>query len=84
MKQTDILRRERELKRTIKKEIRLSRAGGGDTPSVGEYISELSSLFFHDGTKIYNINRDDKILDLLEQLAQDHPKSSGITFFEKR
>jgi len=82
MKQTDILRRERELKRAVKKESRLSREGGV-VPSVGEYINELHDLFFYDATKIYNIDNDEKILDLLENLTMDHPEKQWENVLRK-
>ena len=82
MKQTDILRRERELKRAMKKEERLNKEGGA-VPSVGEYINSLHELFFHDDTKIYNIETDEKILDLLENLTLDHPEKQWDNVLRK-
>lgn len=82
MKQTDILRRERELRRAVKKEARLSREDG-EIPSVGEYINDLHSLFFYDAAKIYNIENDEKILDLLENLTLDHPEKQWDNVLRK-
>ena len=83
MKQTDILRRERELKRAQKKEERLAKGGCDECPSVGEYINNLSDLFFHDENKIYNIQQEDKILELLEDLKDDHPEKQWDNVIRK-
>ena len=83
MKQTDILRRERELRRAAKKEARMSREGSGETPSVGEYINDLHDLFYYDDAKIYNVNNDDKILELLESLSLDYPEKQWDSVLRK-
>ncbi len=83
MKQTDILRRERELKRAQKKEERTARGECGDCPTVGEYINLLNALFFHDENKIYNIQTEDKILELLEELKSDHPEKQWDNVLRK-
>lgn len=70
MKRTDIDRRERELKRAKKKQERLDR-GETENRSVGDFITELSELFFHDGTMIYNIENDERILELLEEMQDE-------------
>ena len=71
MKRTDQDRRERELKRARKKEERIERDGSSGSMSVGEYIDALNSAFFHDGTKIYNTETDEKILEILEDMKDD-------------
>ena len=70
MKRTDLMRKERELKRARKKEDRLERSDAGDK-SVGDYINELHDLFFHDGTQIYNTTEDVRILELLEEIKDN-------------
>jgi len=67
MKRTDLERKERDIKRAMKKEERIAK-GGASEKSVGDYISELHSFFFHDETKIYNIAIDERIPDLLEEM----------------
>ena len=69
MKRTDMMRKERELKKAQKKMDKISRDTGRDM-SVGDYINELASLFFHDDNKIYNIDSDEKILELLEEMKE--------------
>ena len=71
MKRTDQDRRERELKRSRKKNERVERDGSSGPMSVGEYIEELNSSFFHDGTKIYNTETDERILEILEEMKED-------------
>ena len=57
MKSTDIQRRDREIKRSRKKEELLQKKlGKRDNRSVGEFINKLHSLFYHDEQKIYNID----------------------------
>lgn len=70
MKRTDLARKEREIKRAIKKEERLTKGGKAER-SVGDFINELSSYFFHDENKIYNIAVDERIPDLLEEMMID-------------
>lgn len=67
MKRTDLERKERDIKRAMKKEERLAKGGASDK-SVGDFINELHSFFFHDETKIYNIAIDERIPDLLEEI----------------
>lgn len=67
MKQTDLDRKERELKKARKKQERLDRGESAElTP--GEAIKQLHSYFFHDENKIYNIDVDERIPDLLESI----------------
>ncbi|MDC7227562.1 MAG: hypothetical protein PQJ61_12425 [Spirochaetales bacterium] len=70
MKRTDLERKERDIKRAMKKEERLAK-GGSSNKSVGDFINELSSYFFHDENKIYNISVDERIPDLLEEMMMD-------------
>ena len=67
MKRTDMLRKERELKKSQKKQDKIIRESGAEL-SVGDFINELSSLFFYDENKIYNIDSEEKILELLEEM----------------
>ncbi|MDR1895002.1 MAG: hypothetical protein LBQ61_10025 [Spirochaetales bacterium] len=83
MKQTDILRREREIRRAQKKQERVARGEESETPSVGEYINDLAELFFHDNKKIYNIQSEIKILELLEDLKEDHPEKQWDNVLRK-
>ena len=70
MKRTDLMRRERELKRARKKEERLDKGDLSKEMSIGDYIKTLSSLFFHDEEKIYNIQQSNEILELLDSIQK--------------
>lgn len=70
MKRTDMMRKERELRRSQKKQDKLVR-DSGEAMSVGDYINELSSLFFYDENRIYNINNEEKILEILEDMKEE-------------
>ncbi|WGK68140.1 hypothetical protein P0082_06545 [Candidatus Haliotispira prima] len=74
MKRTELERRDREVKRSRKKEEVLERKASKETGcmsrTVGECIDQLEELFFHDETKIYNINHSVEILELIEELKE--------------
>lgn len=74
MKSTDIARKDRDLRKARKKEEVLARKGMKGSRSVGDYINELADLFFHDGTKIYNISSSEEILLLLEEMKEEIPE----------
>lgn len=60
MKSTDIARRDREIKRSRKKEALLQKkVEQRDNLSVGEFINKLYSLFYHDEQKIYNLDSEE-------------------------
>ncbi len=67
MKRTDLERKERDIRKAIKKEERLAK-GSCSEKSIGDFINELHSYFFHDENKIYNIAVDERIPDLLEEM----------------
>jgi predicted Zn-dependent protease len=81
MKKTDLLRKERELRRARKKEEKLSGDGRDNTP--GYYIKELHQLFFHDETRIYNIESDEKILDLILEMRDSLEEKHWEAVFSK-
>ena len=82
MKRTDLARKEREIKRSIKKEERLAR-GEKSERTIGDYINELSSFFFHDENKIYNISVDDRIPELLEDMMLEMEEKQWETIIRK-
>ena len=83
MKRTDLDRRERELKRSQKKAERFDREGSAVDKSVGDYISELNDLFFHDGEQIYNTETDEKILELLEDMKDSIDEKNWDSIIRK-
>ncbi len=82
MKRTDMLRKERELKKAQKKMDKIVREPGKEM-SVGDYINDLSLLFFYDQTKIYNIDSDEKILELLEEMKMDMDEKNWDNIIRK-
>ena len=82
MKRTDLARKEREIKRAVKKEERLAK-GESVEKTIGDYINELSSFFFHDETKIYNIAIDERIPDLLEEMMIEMPDKQWENIIRK-
>ncbi len=77
MRRTELEKRDREVKKARKKEEVLERKTskemGGPSRSVGEYIDQLESLFFHDELKIYNISHSIEILELIEEIKSAFP-----------
>ena len=73
MKRTDIERRERELRRSQKKEDVLARKTENYKAknSVGQYIDELFALFFYNDDQIFNCSSEIKIVELLEEIKEE-------------
>lgn len=72
MKHTDIMRMEREKRRTQKKSERLMK-GGTEVRSVKDFIDELHDLFFFDDKKIYNLKDNVEIMELFEDMKEELP-----------
>lgn len=83
MKSTDIARKDRDLRRARKKEEVLARKTTKAARSVGDYINELTGLFFHDGSRIYNINSSEEILTLLEEMREELPEKQWNNVLKK-
>lgn len=74
MKRTEIERRERELKRAMKK---ASVGGKGtDEKSVGDYINELVDVFIFNEEKIWNTTSDEDVLEVLEEIQIAYPEKA--------
>ena len=82
MKRTDMLRKERELKRARKKEERLEK-GEKEEKSIGDYINELYDLFFFDKTRIYNAKESVEILELFEEMNEELDQEQRDTVLRK-
>ena len=82
MKQTDLNRHDRNLRKARKKEEVLQRKIS-KTNVVGDYINELANLFYHDTKKIYNILISEEILELLESIKQDVPEEKWENILRK-
>ena len=83
MKRTDLQKREREQKRSQKKEERISKLGDKSDKTVGDYIKELHGLMFFDETKIYNTRESVEILELLEEMKENVDKGQWENVMRK-
>lgn len=84
MKRTDIERKEREVRRSVKKEFGLEkRMSGRDPQSVGAYIKRLTELYRHDNEKIYNILSDEDILETVLEIQEHIPEKKWDDIFRK-
>ncbi len=83
MKSTDLARKDRDLRKARKKEEVLARKMEKGSKSIGDYINELNDLFFHDGTKIYNIEMSEEILDLLEEMKIEIEEKNWTNVIKK-
>lgn len=76
MKRTEIERRERELKRAMKKAAIGDRSTGDK--SVGDYINELHDLFLYNEERILNTTTDEEVLELLEEIQDVYPDKAEV------
>lgn len=83
MKRTDIERKEREIKKKQKKEEQIARKTEKRTGSIGDYITRLAELFFHEETRIYNAKSDERILELVEEMKEQYERSDLETIFRR-
>ena len=83
MKRTDIERKEREIRRQQKKAEKLDEKIVQRTGSIGDYIARLSELFFHDETRIYNTESDERILELFEEMKENYERSECETIIRR-
>jgi len=84
MKQTDLNRHERDLRKAAKKnEMNAKRTGSRDTLSVGNFIDNLFSLFMYDGETIFNATDDIKILELIEDIKATQPEKQWDNILRK-
>ncbi|WCL49203.1 LB_289 family protein [Leptospira sp. GIMC2001] len=82
MKRTELERRERELRRMEKKSKALEK-GEREVLSVGGYIDALFALFRYDTVEIFNTAEDVDILELLEDMKDDHPEKQWDVIIRK-
>jgi hypothetical protein len=84
MKQTELKRHERELRRSAKKsDITAKRTDSRDQLSVGNFIDKLFSLFMYDETNIFNTLTDIKILEVLEDIKEMQPEKQWDNILRK-
>lgn len=82
MKRTELERRERELRRMEKKAQALQK-GEREEMSVGAYIDALFGLFRYDMEEIFNAKEDVDILEILENMKEDHPEKQWDVIIRK-
>ncbi len=82
MKRTELERRERELRRMEKKKLSVTK-GERESRSVGDYIESLFGLFRYDSEEIFNAGDDEKILEILEEMKEDHPEKQWDVIIRK-
>ena len=61
----------------------LERKTAREERSVGDYINELSDLFFFDADRIYNLEMSDEILFLLEEMKDEQPEKQWDNILNK-
>jgi len=85
MKRTDMERRERELRRSIKKEAVIQRKSENFRAKnpAGYYIDELAAVFFYNDDQIFNITTEIKIVELIEEMKEDIPEKNWETILRK-
>ncbi len=83
MKRTDLQKRERELKRSQKKEERIEKLGDKADRTIGDYINELHSLMFFDETRIYNAKESIEILEFFEEMQDSLDESQWENIIRK-
>ncbi|TGK03978.1 hypothetical protein EHO59_10685 [Leptospira semungkisensis] len=82
MKRTELERRERDLRKAQKKQEVLDRRSGQGT-SVGDFIDQLSGLFRHDATEIFNTKDDINVLEVLEEMQAIIPQKKWDDVLKK-
>lgn len=81
MKRTEFERKERELGRVRKKievlerKQQSRREGQKEDYSIGDAITELSPKIFHDGTQVYNTEKDDNLVEFFMEIKETFDES---------
>lgn len=74
MKRTEVEARMRELKRQQKIEEYYDNCGQSDGKSVADYIEELYGMLYYNDKEVMNIAENIEILELFEELKDEHPE----------
>jgi hypothetical protein len=84
MKRTELERRMRQLKRDEKQANYIEKVESSrDARSVANYIDELFSLLYYNEQEIMNIADNVEILELLEDLKEEHPEKQWHNVLKK-
>lgn len=82
MKSTDLARKDRDLRKSRKRQQVLERKGQRDARSPGDYINLFVETFFYDHIKIYNIESED-MLQLLDEMKEELPVKQWSNVLKK-
>lgn len=74
MKRTELERRVRQLKRDEKHADYIERVGAREGRSVATYIDDLVAMLYFNDQEVMNIKDNLEILELFEELKDDHPE----------
>ena len=74
MKRTELERRVRQLKRDEKRSDYLERVSSRESRSVANFIDELFEMLYFNEVEVMNIKDNLEILELLEDLKDEHPE----------
>lgn len=83
MKRTDLQKKERELRKSQKKIDKIEKSQERVERTVGDYINDLFKLFFYDENKIYNLDNDEKLLELIEEMKEEIPDKQWENIIRK-
>lgn len=80
MKRTELERRERDLRKMEKKKIV---PGEKASMSVADYIDALFGIFRYDTEEIFNAANDENVLEIIENMKEEHPEKQWDVIIRK-
>lgn len=80
MKRTEMERKERDLRKSEKKQ---TKSSSGKEGSVNDYIDQLFAILRYDENEIFNTVDDITILELFESMKDDLPESQWDNVIKK-
>lgn len=83
MKRTELERRVRQLKREEKVQGFLESVSSRESRSVSDYIDDLFGMLYYNEHEVLNIKENVEILELFENLKEDHPEKQWSNVIKK-
>lgn len=83
MKRTELERRVRQLKREEKVQDFLESVSSRESRSVSDYIDDLFGMLYYNEHEVLNIKENVEILELFENLKEDHPEKQWSNVIKK-
>ncbi len=84
MKRTELEKRERKMKSTLKKQDVLERKMENNRQnSVNDYINDLFALFRYDTKEIFNAKEDIQIIEFFEEMKENVPDKQWENVIKK-